>query len=174
VKEKVRINKEIRAKELRIIHDTKGNLGVMDTAAALKLAIEDKLDLIEISPEAVPPVAKITDYGRFQYTAQKKEREARAKAHTTETKVIQIKIGTGEHDLMLKAKKVNEWLKEGHRVRVDLFLAGRAKYLDPKFLEERLERVLILISEEYKIAEAPKRGPKGLTTVLERAKPKVV
>lgn len=174
MKEKVRINKEIRAKELRIIHDTKGNLGVMDTAAALKLAIEDKLDLIEISPEAVPPVAKITDYGRFQYTAQKKEREARAKAHTTETKVIQIKIGTGEHDLMLKAKKVNEWLKEGHRVRVDLFLAGRAKYLDPKFLEERLERVLILISEEYKIAEAPKRGPKGLTTVLERAKPKVV
>lgn len=174
MKEKVRINKEIRAKELRVVHDTKGNLGVMQTADAIKLAMEDKLDLIEISPDAVPPVAKITDYGRFQYTTQKKDREARVKAHVTETKVIQIKIGTGEHDLMLKAKKIAEWLKEGQRVRVDLFLAGRAKYLDPKFLEERLERVLILVPEEYKIAEAPKKGPKGLTTVLERAKPKAV
>lgn len=172
MKEKVRINNQIRAAKLRIIDDEKGNLGVMSFEDALRLAKERGMDLIEISPDVDPPIAKITDYGKFQYIAQKKEREARAKAHVTETKTIQIKIGTGEHDLELKAKKISDWLKEGHRIKLDLFLAGRAKYLDPKFLEERLGRVLILVSEDYKIAEAPKRGPKGLTTVLEKGKPK--
>jgi translation initiation factor IF-3 len=172
VKEKVRINNQIRARDLRVIDDEKGNLGVMSTEDALKLAKERGLDLIEISPEADPPIAKITDYGKFQYTTQKKESEARAKAHVTETKTVQIKIATGEHDLELKAKRISEWLKEGHRVKLDLYLAGRAKYLDPKFLDERLHRVLVLVSEDYKIAEASKRGPKGLSTVLERGKPK--
>lgn len=172
MKEKVRINNQIRARELRVIDEEKGNLGVITTEEALRLAKERGLDLIEISPEADPPIAKITDYGKFQYITQKKESEARAKAHVTETKTIQIKIATGEHDLELKAKKISEWIKEGHRVKLDLFLSGRAKYLDIKFLEERLQRVLILVSEDYKIAEAPKKGPKGLTTVLEKGKPK--
>ncbi len=172
MKEKVRINNQIRARELRVIDEEKGNLGIMPFEDAFKLAKERGLDLIEISPEADPPIAKITDYGKFQYTAQKKESEARAKAHVTETKNVQVKIATGEHDLELKAKRISEWLKEGHRVKLDLYLAGRAKYLDPKFLEERLHRILVLVSEDYKIAEAPKRGPKGLSTVLERGKPK--
>lgn len=172
MKEKVRINNQIRAREVRVIDEEKGNLGVMLTDDALRLAKERNLDLIEISPDAVPPIAKITDYGKFTYITQKKEREARSKAHVTETKTIQIKLATGEHDLELKAKKISEWLKEGHRIKLDLYLSGRAKYLDPKFLEERLQRVLILVSEDYKIAEAPKKGPKGLTTVLEKGKPK--
>lgn len=155
-----------------MLDDEKNNLGVMLTEDALRLAKERNLDLIEISPDVNPPIAKITDYGKFQYIAQKKDRETRQKAHVTETKGIQIKIGTSEHDLELKAKKISEWIKEGHRVKLDLFLAGRAKYLDVKFLEERLQRVLILVSEDYKIAEAPKKGPKGLTTVLEKGKPK--
>ena len=79
-------------------------------------------------------------------------------------------MGTGEHDLNLKAKKASEWLKEGHRVRIDLFLPGRAKYMDEAFLKERLDRVFKLITEDFKIAEAPKKGPKGLTSVIERAK----
>ncbi len=172
MKEKVRINHQIKSREVRVLDDEKNNLGVMLTEDALRLAKERNLDLIEISPDVNPPIAKITDYGKFQYIAQKKDREARAKAHVTETKGIQIKIATSEHDLELKAKKISEWIKEGHRVKLDLFLPGRTKYLDPKFLEERLQRVLILVSEDYKIAEAPKKGPKGLTTVLEKGKPK--
>ncbi len=172
MKEKVRINNQIKARELRVIDEEKGNLGIMVLEDALKLAKERNLDLIEISPDAEPPIAKITDYGKFQYIEQKKEREAKAKAHVTETKSIQIKVGTSEHDLELKAKKISSWLKEGHRVKLDLFLSGRYKFQDNKFLEERLSRVLVLVSEEYKIAEAPKKGPKGLTTVLEKGKPK--
>lgn len=172
MKEKVRINSQIKTRELRVIDDEKGNLGVMTLEDALRLAKERGLDLIEISPDVVPPIAKITDYGKFQYITQKKESEAKAKAHVTETKTIQIKIATGEHDLGLKAKRISEWLKEGHRVKLDLFLSGRAKYLDVKFLEERLQRILVLVSEDYKIAEAPKKGPKGLSMVLEKGKPK--
>jgi translation initiation factor IF-3 len=167
MKEKTRINHQIKAPMLRVVDDN-GSLGTMATNDAIKLAMEKGLDLIEISPNATPPVAKITDYGRFQYTTQKKDRDARAKAHVTETKNVQIKIGTSERDLELKAKKASEWLRESHRVKLDLFLPGRTKYMDLKFLEERLDRILRLVSEEYKVAEEPKKSPKGLTIVIER------
>ena len=167
MKEKTRINHQIKAPMLRVIDDD-GSLGNMSTTDAIKLAMERGLDLIEISPNATPPVAKITDYGRFQYTTQKKDRDARAKAHVTETKNVQVKIGTSERDLELKAKKASEWLRESHRVKLDLFLPGRTKYMEPKFLEERLSRILNLISEDYKVAEEPKKSPKGLTIVIER------
>ena len=169
MKEKIRINREIRAPKLRVIDDADRNLGTMTTEDAIKKAVERGLDLIEISPNAEPPVAKIMDYGRFQYIAQKKDRDARAKAHTTETKTIQIKIGTSERDLELKAKKSSEWLKEGHRVKLDLFLPGRTKYMEPKFLEERLDRILRLVSEDYRVSEPPKKSPKGLTIVIEKS-----
>lgn len=172
MKERVRINNQIRSPKLRVIDDADGNLGIMTFEEALKRAQEKGLDLIEISPNAEPPIAKIIDYGRFQYIAQKKDRDSRSKAHVTETKNVQIKIGTSERDLELKANKASEWLKEGHRVKLDLFLPGRSKYMDPKFLEERLDRILRLVSEEYRVSEEPKKSPKGLTIVIERAAPK--
>ncbi len=140
----------------------------MPLSDALKLAEERGVDLIEISPNTVPPIAKLMEYGKFLYAESKKERAAKAKSKTTETKNIQVKIGTGEHDLDLKARKASEWLREGHRVKIELFLIGRSKYMDFNFLKERMERVLHLISEEYKIAEAPKKGPKGLIVVIEK------
>lgn len=169
MKEKVRINKGISAPEVRVIGSDGTNLGIMPTTEALKKAESETLDLIETSPHAVPPIVKIMDYGKFQYEQSKKERDVKAKSHTTETKTLQIKIGTGEHDLELKAKRATEWLREGNRIKLDLFLAGRAKYMREDFLKERLERILVLIAEDYKIADGPKRGPKGLTVVLERS-----
>lgn len=166
---KVRINHQIQAPELRVIGDDGTNYGVISFKEAIERAVALGLDLIEISPLASPPVAKIMDYGKFQYDANKKQKISKTRSHTVETKSIQIKVGTGEHDLDLKAKKASEWLKKGNRVKVDLFLPGRTKYMDIKFLEERLARVLKLITENYKVAEAPKKGLKGLTTVIEKA-----
>ena len=163
-----RINNQIRAKELRIIDSDNQNLGVLSIRDALELAQSKGMDLIEISPNANPPVGKIMDFGKYQYEASKKLKKAKAGANKTETKSIQIKIGTGEHDLELKAKTASKWLKEGHRIKVELFLAGRAKYMDEKFLKERLDRVLHLITEDYKISDAYKKGPKGLTTTIEK------
>jgi translation initiation factor IF-3 len=144
----------------------------MPRTDALTAAENAGLDLIEISPKANPPVAKIMDYGKFQYTQQKKEREAKAKAHTTETKNIQIKIGTGEHDLNLKAKRVSGWLGDGHRVKIDLYLRGRSKYMEQAFLKERINRFLRLVSEEYKVADDVKKSPKGLSITIERGSKK--
>lgn len=166
---RIRINQEIRAEELRVIDDQGQNLGVLPLAEALRVAAERGVDLIEVSPAAVPPVAKIMDFGKYQYLENKKSSQTKAKAHRTETKNIQIKIGTGENDLRLKAKKVSEFLAEGHRVKIDLFLPGRAKYLDPAFLKGRVERILQLLTVEYKIADEPKKSPKGMSLIVERA-----
>ena len=144
------------------------NFGVLTTINALAKADELNLDLIEISPNANPPVAKIMDFGKFRYDTGQKESEMRAKSHITETKAVQVKIGTGENDQLMKASRAAEWLEEGHRVKVDLFLWGRYKYMEPTFLKERLERFLKIIPTEYKVADEMKKSPKGYTTTLER------
>lgn len=166
----VRINHEIQAKELRVLTDAGENLGVLSRERALEEAARRGVDLVEISPTANPPVAKIIDFGRWQYQEQKKQKEAKQKSHVQETKQIQVKIGTGEHDLGLKAKQASKFLGEGHRVKIDLYLRGRAKYLDKNFLRERLDRILKLISEEFRITSEPAPSPKGLTVTLERLK----
>ncbi len=165
-----RINNQIRASEVRLIGPEGENLGVVSIKEALEKAEEHNLDLIEISPNAVPPIAKIADYGKFQYEANKKLKAQKAKAHTVEVKSLQIKIGTGDHDLELKAKKASEWLREGNKIKIELFLVGRSKFLNIDFLKERLERILRIISIPYKIAEEAKKGPKGLTIVIEKEK----
>jgi len=165
---RVKINHQIKAPELRVITADGDNLGVITLTQALEEAQKRGFDLIEISPTAVPPVAKIMDYGKYLYDEKKKEKTARARTQTTEVKSIQIKIGTGEHDLELKAKKISAWLEEGNRVKIDLFLIGRSKFMDFNFLKERLERVLKLITMEYKVAQDVTKGPKGLTTIIEK------
>ncbi len=153
---------------MRVISDKGENFGIINLAEALRIAKEKELDLIEISPTAKPPVAKIMDFGKFQYREQKKTREAKKKAHETETKSIQIGIGTSQHDLELKAKKTSKFLQEGHRVKIALILKGRAKYMRKGFADERLERILRLITENYKIADGPKKGPRGIQVIIEK------
>lgn len=168
--EKHRINNFIRAENVRLIGPQGENFGITPFKEALAKAMEFGLDLVEISPNANPPIAKIVDYGKFLYAENKKQKSIKSKSKTVEVKSLQIKVGTGDHDLGLKAKKASEWLKEGHRVKIDLFLPGRTKYMNEAFLKERLDRVFKLISEDFRIAEAPKKSIKGLTSIIERAK----
>ncbi len=163
-----RTNQRISSKELRVIGPEGENLGVLTLEKALKKAEDLGLDLIEVSPNATPPVAKIADLGKYLYEENKKGKGAK-KASTSELKTVQVKLATGDHDLALKAKRCSEWLSLGHRVKVDLFLPGRAKYLDETFLKTRLERMLKLVSVDYKIADSPKKSPKGMSAIIERA-----
>jgi translation initiation factor IF-3 len=146
------------------------NLGVLSIKEALSQANALGLDLIEISPNTNPPIVKIADYGKYKYEQNKKQKKAKAGSKTTETKSIQIKIGTGDNDLALKARKASEWLKEGHRIKVELFLSGRSKYMPDPFLRERMDRVLHLITENFKVAESYRKGPKGPTITIEKDK----
>ena len=170
--EKVYINDEIRAHELRVMGPEGENLGVLPKRKAVDAAREYGLDLILVSAKAIPPVAKIMDYGKFTYEQKKKAKEIKAKSHTTETKGVQVKIGTGEHDKLLKAGRVEDWLLEGHRVKVDLFLWGRYKYMEKEFLTQKLEKFLTLIRIPFKIAEPISKSPKGFSCVIERDKNK--
>jgi translation initiation factor IF-3 len=167
----VNINERIKAKELRVIFDAEngdGNFGIISKEEALEKAKELNMDLIEISPNANPPVAKIMDYGKFQYDQKKKIKAQKAKAKNVEVKGIQIRIGTDPGGLALKAKQASGWLEEGHRVKLELFLPGRSKYLDENFLNERLERLRKFITVEHKIAEESKKNPKGLSMIVEK------
>jgi translation initiation factor IF-3 len=165
-----RINNQIRAQEVRVISNEGVNLGILSIKEAQAMADNSGFDLIEISPNTNPPIVKIAEYGKYKYEQNKKLQKAKKGAKTTETKSIQVKIGTGDNDLALKARKASEWLKEGHRIKVELFLSGRSKYMPDLFLKERLDRVLHLITENYKIAEDYKKGPKGPTITIEKDK----
>ena len=168
--ERLRLNNEIAARELRVIGAQGENLGVISLSQALAAAKAAGLDLIEISAMATPPVARIADYGKFEYERSKKDRAVKAKSKVTETKEVQIKVGTGEHDMLLKAKKAAEWLAEGHRVRAELFLKGRYKGMEEKFLTERLAKFIEKIPHPHRLAEPIEKSPKGFACVLERVK----
>lgn len=164
----IKINNQIRAKELRVIDNEGNNYGVLPLTEALALAEKMNLDLLEISPMALPPVAKLMEYGKFMYEQKKKAQKAKAGIKVSETKSIQVKVGTGDNDLALKARQASKWLAEGHRIKVELFLRGRSKFMDEKFLKDRIERFLNLITEKFKVAEDIKKVPKGMMLTIER------
>ncbi len=168
--EKVNINNNIRSPKLRVIGHMGDNLGVLTKEEALLKAKSLNLDLIEVSPHADPPVARIADYGKYTYEVSKKLKEVKAKSHVTETKTVQISVAISENDIMIKAKKAAEWINEGHRVKIELQLKGRTKYMDDKFLRERMDRILAIIPADYKIAEPLKKIPKSMMVVIEKAK----
>ncbi|MBP6912936.1 MAG: translation initiation factor IF-3 [Candidatus Pacebacteria bacterium] len=164
----IKINNQIRAKELRVIDNEGNNYGVLPLDEALALAEKMNLDILEISPMAVPPVAKLMEYGKFMYEQKKKAQKAKAGIKVSETKSIQVKVGTGDNDLALKARQASKWLAEGHRIKVELFLRGRSKFMEEKFLKERIERFLTLVTEKFKVAEDIKKVPKGMMMTIER------
>ena len=120
-----RINERIRAREVRLIDEDAQMVGVMPTLQALNIARERGLDLVEVSPMAVPPVCKLMDYGRFKYEQAKKESEARKHQKTTELKEIRMKPRTDTHDLAVKVRKIEEFLGDGDKVKVGVLFRGR-------------------------------------------------
>ena len=167
---RININYYIKAPQLRVIDQDGNNIGIISNEEAQKMARDAELDLIEISASAVPPIAKIMDYGKFQYDENKKQKASKATVKSVEIKSIQVKIGTGDNDLSMKAKRASEWLDEGHQVKAELFVSGRSKFLPEEFLNTRLQKFLNLISIDYKVAVAMKRGPKGPVIVIEKKK----
>ncbi|NLY82613.1 MAG: translation initiation factor IF-3 [Clostridiales bacterium] len=121
------INEQIREKELRVIDDQGTMMGVIGRSEALELAEERKLDLVNVSPNANPPVCKILDYGKYRYEIQKREKEAKKKQKTVQVKEIRLSTFIEEHDIMVKAKTANKFLKEGDKVKVSLRFRGRER-----------------------------------------------
>ena len=163
------INNAIRSPELRVIDQNGSNLGVLRREDAMAAAKKAGLDLIEVSGggEGIP-VARIADYGKYQYELSKKLKDVKAKSNSTETKNVQLSVGISDHDIAVKTNQSAEWIKEGHRVKFELQLKGRGKFMEESFLKERLNRVLAIIPCEYKIAEPLKKMPRGYGIVIEK------
>ncbi len=156
----VKLNEKITAPELRVIDEAGANLGVLPLQEALKLAKERGLDLIEIAPTAKPPVAKIISFDKFRYQEEKKLKKQRAQQKTQELKQVRISGRAARHDLEIKAKKVNEFLEEGHMVEIQLTLRGREK-AHKGWAKERLIDFLKIINPEHKIIMEPRYSGRG-------------
>lgn len=120
-----RINHQIRIRQVRVIDEENKQLGIMETADALALAMHKSLDLVEIAPNQRPPVCRIMDFGKYKYEEKKKEQASRRKQHQVQIKELRVRPATGDHDLEVKVKKAQEFLAEGDKVLVCCLFRGR-------------------------------------------------
>ena len=120
------INGQIRDKEIRLISETGEQIGIMTAKEAQKLADDKNLDLVKISPQAKPPVCKIMDYSKYKFDLAKKEKEAKKKQKTVETKEVRLSPNIDTHDVQVKVKNAVKFLKAGNKVKVSIRFRGRA------------------------------------------------
>ncbi|MEX0916694.1 MAG: translation initiation factor IF-3 [Candidatus Spechtbacterales bacterium] len=162
-------NHQIRAASVRLIDEKGENRGIVTKDEALKIADSAQLDLIEISPNADPPVARIMDLGKYMYEAEKKEREGKKKQKDSNViKGVRISMRMSPHDIENKAKNVDKFLKKGYKVRVEVLMRGREKGL-AQLADERIKSFLASLTEPYKIEQAPQKQPRGLALLIAKA-----
>lgn len=161
----MRINEEIRAKEIRVVSSEGEQLGIMAVKDALKLAMEKELDLVEVAPTAKPPVCRIMDYGKYRYEQSKREREARKKQRIIEVKEIRMTPKIEEHDFQVKVKAVQKFLKDGDKVKAMIRFRGR------EIVHAELGRTLLMqlfesVRDHAIIEREPKIEGKNMIMIL--------
>ncbi|MCZ6757339.1 MAG: translation initiation factor IF-3 [Bacteroidetes bacterium] len=170
-KQRVRVNDQIRAEQVRVV-DPKGEHGIYSTEEAIKMADDQDLDLVEISPGADPPVCKIMDYGKYRYEQQKKEKESRKKSHVVELKEIRFRPHTDTHDFDFKTRHARKFLLHGDKVRAYVQFRGRdIIYKDHGM--DLLGRFLEELSDVAKIDQEPRMEGRRMTTILSPVKKRI-
>ena len=160
-----RINDRIRAPEIRLIGAEGENVGVVHPAKAMQMARDAELDLVEISPNANPPVCKIMDYGKFKYEQQKRESEARKKQTTIQVKEVKFRPNTDTHDYEVKMRNVVKFLEKGDKVKVTLRFRGR-EMAHQNLGRELLERVAEDTKEIGKVENFPKMEGRQMVMLI--------
>lgn len=151
---------------MRVIDERGKNLGILDIEKALSLAKEKGLDLIEISSKAQPPVCKILDYGKYKYQLMKKGQKKKVKKK--QLKGIRISIRTSEHDLSFKASQADKFIKQGHKVRIELVLKGR-EWTHRDLAKKKFDEFLKKMKEKTKIEQEPKKQRMGLAIIITKS-----
>jgi translation initiation factor IF-3 len=150
-----RINHQIRIRQVRVIDEENKQLGIMETADALALALHKQLDLVEIAPNQRPPVCRIMDFGKYKYEEKKKEQASRRKQHQVQIKELRVRPGTGDHDLQVKMKQARGFLADGDKVLVCCLFRGR-QMAHKEVGEQVVQEVVKLLADVAKI-ESPLR-----------------
>jgi translation initiation factor IF-3 len=161
----LRINEQIRVREVRLIRDEGEQQGIMPTLEALGIAKEQGLDLVEVAPQAVPPVVKILDYGKFKFENEKKVRDSKKKQKLLKLKEIRMQPKIDEHDLDFKSKHVKEFLAEGNKVKVTVRFRGR-ELAHTELGLDVLKDVLRRIEGDYIMDKPPAMEGRFMSMVL--------
>jgi len=166
------MNERIRAREVRVIDDESGQLGIMPPFEAIKKARERGLDLVEISPTATPPVCKIMDYGKFLYEQEKKERAAKKKQKVIAVKEVKFSINVDDHDYETKKNHVLRFLAEGDKVKASLRFRGR-EMAHRNLGRDMIERLIRDVSEKAVVEFAPRMEGNTMHAILAPKKAEV-
>lgn len=163
--QKVRINEQIRISPIRLIDDEGEQVGIISIEEARERAAEKGLDLVEVAPDARPPVCRLMDYGKFKYEAARKAREAKKKQHTTQLKEVKFRPGIEDHDYDFKIRHARRFLEEGNKVKLTMMFRGR-QMSHPEIGLEVLQRVTEDLQDLSKVEMQPLREGRTMTMVL--------
>ena len=165
INKSIRINGAIRARELRVIGADGEQLGIMSLSDALKAAEEAGLDLVEMSPDANPPVAKIIDWGKYQYQKMKDQQRSKRAAKVSDLKQMRFGLKIGGGDLDVKLRKVRGFLADGHKVRLQVVYKGR-EMAHKEIGYELMDKIIELLSEESVVEQKPQMAGRNLSVVI--------
>ena len=159
------INEKIRAREVRLIDANGAQLGVVSTMDAMRMAREQELDLVEVSPTATPPVCKIMDYGKFKYQLAKKAQEAKKKQTVIQLKEMKLGLKIEEHDLMFKIKHIRDFLEEGDKVKIIIMFKGR-EVLHVNMGEKMAQQIIESLKDIGDLEQKPKFDGRNIVMVF--------
>jgi translation initiation factor IF-3 len=161
----VNVNERIRSSEVRVIGQDGSQLGVLSLKKALELAAQDELDLVEVAPNADPPVCKIMDYGKFKYQQNKRTQEAKKKQTVIQVKEVKIRPKTDEHDLLVKIRHIKRFLSQRDKAKVTILFRGREiAYTDQG--TKVMDRVKEELKEDAVIEQHPKMEGRNMVMIL--------
>ncbi len=166
----VRINREIRAKEVRVIDPEGKQLGILPLAEALRASANYELDLVEVSPKSDPPVCRIMDYGKFKYQQSKKAHDAKKKQAVIHVKEVKLRPKTEEHDFQFKLRHIERFLKEGNKTKVTIVFRGR-ELTHPDFGRNMLNRITEETKAFGRVEQPPKFEGRNFTMVIAPLQP---
>lgn len=170
-KDEHRLNERIRVPEVRLIDENGGQVGIVKTFDALRMAREKGLDLMEVAPDARPPVCKIVDYGKFKYEQKKKENAARKKQAVIKVKEVQFRPTTDTHDVEVKTRHIQEFLEDGDKVKITIQYRGR-EITHMETGRKILDSVLDALKDHAVVESAPLMEGKKMIIILAPAKKK--
>lgn len=162
-------NEAILAEEVFVIDDEGQSVGVLKTSAAMALAQERGLDLVEVSPKAVPPVCRILNFGQFKYQKEKEIRQQKAHAKKVDVKGIRLSVKMGEHDVDIRRKQAEDFLADGQKLKIEINLRGREKE-HGDIASSRIQRFLELLGQKYTLVveQAVTRSGGNVSTIIAR------
>jgi translation initiation factor IF-3 len=167
-----RVNERIRIREVRLIDDEGNQVGIIATRDALEMARQKGLDLVEVAPNAVPPVCRLMDYGKFRYEQSRKERDSRKNQHVVELKEVRIRPKIDDHDLETKGRQASKFLDHGDKVKLTVLFRGR-EMAHPDIGKGLLDQLIELLKPHGTVEQTPRLEGRAMTAIMNPVRAKM-